>query len=77
MKLQKISPYFLLCNKEPNFSHLRVFGSLCFASTISANRTKFQSRGRKCIVLGHKDGIKGYILFINFHCPMLLIFKFM
>ncbi|XP_045802654.1 phosphatidate cytidylyltransferase 1-like [Trifolium pratense] len=43
--------------------NLKVFGSLCFATTLSAHRKKLDSRSRKCIYLGFKDGVKGHILF--------------
>ena len=42
---------------------MRVFGSLCFAITLSANKKKLDSRSRKCIHIRFKDGVKGYILF--------------
>ena len=61
--LDNHTPYELLHNKPPDLSMLRVFGSLCFASTLTHNRSKLDSRARKCISLGHKPGTKGYILF--------------
>jgi hypothetical protein len=61
--LQNKSPYQVLHNALPDFSTLKVFGSLCFASTLKANRLKLDSRSRKCIYLGSKAGVKGHILF--------------
>nr|KYP40999.1 Retrovirus-related Pol polyprotein from transposon TNT 1-94 [Cajanus cajan] len=61
-KLHNLSPSNIFYNKEPDISHLRVFGSLCFASTLTAHRTKFAPRAKRCLLLGHKDGVKGYLL---------------
>jgi hypothetical protein len=61
--LQNKSPYQLLHQTLPDFSTLRVFGSLCFATTLKAHRLKLDSRSRKCIYLGSKTDVKGHILF--------------
>ena len=61
--LDNQAPFELLYNKPLDLSMLRVFGSLCFASTLSHNRSKLDSIARKCISLGYKLGTKGYILF--------------
>lgn len=52
--LAYLSPYQHLHNTKPDISCLRVFGSLCYASTIQAHRTKFQPRARKSVLLGVK-----------------------
>ena len=54
------SPYELLFNSPPSYSHLRCFGCLCFASTPSHNRHNFAHRARKYVFLGYHHGIKGY-----------------
>ena len=60
--LAYFSPSQLLHNVKPDITYLRVFGSLCYASTLQAHRTKFQPRARKCVLLGFKTGVKGYLL---------------
>lgn len=60
--LNNQTPYYLLFQKPPNYNHLKVFGCLCFASTIISNRGKFQSRATKCLFLGYPPNIKGYKL---------------
>lgn len=57
------SPYQVLYNHFPDIDSLRVFGCLSFASTLVGHRQKLDSRDRKCIHLGLKPGVKGYLLF--------------
>jgi hypothetical protein len=57
------SPYQVVYNSLPDISNLKFFGSLCYAATLSAHRKKLDSRSRKCLNLGFKNGVKGYVLF--------------
>lgn len=62
-KIENMSPYHIINNEIANIHDLKYFGGLCYASTLSNNRKKLDSRARKCIFIGYKRGVKGYILF--------------
>lgn len=61
--LKDRTPYEVLHGSLPNLSQLRVFGCLCFASTLQAHRSKFDSRSRKGVFLGYRPGMKGYAIY--------------
>lgn len=52
-------PPILLIDK-PNNSHLKAFGCLCFVSTISQGRSKFDPRAEPCVSIGYPFGQKAY-----------------
>ncbi|GAU29576.1 hypothetical protein TSUD_153260 [Trifolium subterraneum] len=54
-------PYQKLYNQLPDISMLRFFGCLCYVSTQENHRLKFDNRARKCVFLGYKSVMKGYI----------------
>lgn len=63
--LNNDSSFFILHNKLLDISHLRVFGFLCFSSTLAAHRSKFHlQKTCKSAYPSHKEGIfKGYFIF--------------
>jgi len=61
--LQKKSPYFLRFGHNPDLNDFKVFDCLCYASTLQNHKTKFDSRAKKSLFLGYKQGVKGAILF--------------
>lgn len=65
--LENKCPYQILYNSPPTFLDLKVFGCLVFASTLVQQRTKLDSRARKCVFLGYASATKGYILFDLYH----------
>lgn len=58
--LNNRTPFEVLYKKIPDFSFLRVFGCLCYASIHSHDRHKFIVRARPCAFLGYEIGFKGY-----------------
>lgn len=49
-------------NKVPDYNHLKKFGCQYFASTLVANRHKFDPRVMKWVLLSYPLGTRGYRL---------------
>ena len=53
-------PYDLLYNKTPDYSHLRVFGCLCYPKLTAMGHHKLAPRSIACVFLGYPSSHKGY-----------------
>jgi hypothetical protein len=60
--LVNMTPYNAWDGKNPSLAHLIVFGCDTFVHIPKERRTKLDSKSKKCIFIGYKDGIKGYKL---------------
>ena len=54
------TPFHLLFGVPPEYSHLRVFGCLCYPNLTSTAPHKLAPRSTKCIFLGYPLDQKGY-----------------
>nr|XP_016511749.1 PREDICTED: uncharacterized protein LOC107828875 [Nicotiana tabacum] len=56
------SPFELLYDKPPSYSHLRAFGCLCYSTVPKPHRDKFQPRVVPCVLVEYPFAKKGYKL---------------
>ncbi|XP_075074026.1 uncharacterized protein LOC142161897 [Nicotiana tabacum] len=60
--LKRKTPYHILFRKPPVYDNLKIFGYLCYASTLAHNRSKFDPRARAYVFLRYSLHQKGYKL---------------
>jgi len=60
LKLSGKSPYEILFSKPPSYSHLRVFGYLCYVHDKNRSNDKFAPRSKNCIFISYPMKKKGY-----------------
>jgi len=56
--LKYFSPHKMLYKTAIGFNGLKVFGSLCYANTLSTNRRKFDPKASKSVFIGFKRETK-------------------
>ena len=56
----EMTPFEAWYGHKPDVSHLRVFGCLVYAHIEKDERSKLDSKARKCILLGYGTETKGY-----------------
>nr|XP_009757051.1 PREDICTED: uncharacterized protein LOC104209975 [Nicotiana sylvestris] len=60
--LKGVSPFERLFHRSPSLQHLRVFGSLCYATNLKKT-DKFCPRAILVVHLGYSSSQKGYVLY--------------
>ena len=58
--LDSQSPLQILYHRDPRYSHLRVFGCLCYPLFPSTTIHKLQPRSTPCVFLGYPSNYRGY-----------------
>lgn len=72
----EVTPYEMIFNKKPDLSHLRPFGTVCYAFISPEKRTKLDSSAIKCRLIGYGDDfaleeMKAYKLLKEDDCTII------
>ena len=70
--IQSQTPFEHFFNQTPRCNHLRVFGCLCYAQTITSHQDTFQPYGNPCIFLGYPPNHRGYCLYNLKHTKIII-----
>ncbi|KAK9137599.1 hypothetical protein Sjap_008193 [Stephania japonica] len=70
--LGNISPLQILYQRVPTYSHLRVFGCLCYPLLPSTTITKLQARSTPCVFLGFPPNHRGYKCYDLSSCQIII-----
>ena len=54
------TPYEVLHGQTPSYTHLHIFGSLCFSCNQNTHRDKFAGHNRRCVFMGYPFRQKGW-----------------
>ena len=57
------TPQQVWTGKKPSIKHLKVFGCGAYVHVPKEKRSKLDNKAEKCVFIGYKDGMKGYIIF--------------
>ena len=56
------TPQEVWTGKKPSIKYLKVFGCDAYVHVPKEKRSKLDNKGKKCIFIGYKDGMKWYKL---------------
>ena len=63
IKVQGETPFEAWMNERPDVSHLKVFDYVCYSHVSKDERQKFDTKVRKCIMLGYNTETKAHQLY--------------
>lgn len=63
ISLSNLSPYEILFQDNPTFSHLKTFGCACYPLLRPYNKHKLEPRTAQYVFLGYTQNTKGYICY--------------